>query len=773
MTFQVGSGMTRWFGKWTVGASRAWLGLAIGFGAAASLALAQQPPPAEQPAATAAPQAAAGAPAAPEDPVAAKAYAVLDQYCARCHEASKLKVPAPAGQLANILDLAAVAGDRALVRSGNPDGSPLYTLLLTRQMPHTWLAENGGEEPSPDDLQAVRNWIQGLPAQPGAACPADTAIAPQAAEAAISRALEALDEAARKSVRFVSLTHLHNTCRTRPHVAAYAGALAKALNGVSWAKTPARLEPIDEQRTIFKVELDKLDLVSAHWERMATGYPYSSGNTEIAKATGSATPVLRGDWLANALMQPETYGEILGLPARMAELQRLLRVDIEANIRTGKVSRAGVRESRSVSGARIVERHGLITQSNQDLALWLAYDFAGSSGRQNIAEHPLGPSTAPSGRQPFRHDGTRALFHLPNGFMAFAVHDARGDRLARVPDGLNRGPVQPSAGVASCMGCHRAGPVRVKDEVRALAESDRNFPRELRDGVLSLYPSESELDRQFSADVVRYATAMQSVGVNPAQAVAGLEPINALVREYQRGVDAERLAAEAELSKAELARRAEALPEDLRLLALVLRQGVIRRSEANRLLAALSGGTATAPAAAANAETPDLILWSEKERYKVGELVVFGARASADCHLTVVSLDTAGRATVLFPNEFEQSNMLSAGKDLRLPGTGAPYQLRAKDKGRETLVGVCSPTQKLPDGITPDYERQRFTMLGNWSNFLAEARSEEAPERKASDARGAEPKARGKRKAKAKAEGKTEAKRRDIQVRTAITYDIE
>jgi len=719
-------------------------------------------------------------PGPPQDPAAAKAYAVLDKHCARCHQSGKLKVPLPARPIANVLDVSALAANAAFVRPGAPDVSRLYTVMLGRDTPHDQLAD-GGEEPTADELRAVRDWIQGTPDRRQEDCRGIVRLDTAATSAAMLRSIEAKPEAGRANLRYISLAHLHNACTSPVTMAGYRQAVSKLINGATWAPVPVRLDAIDPMGAILELDLASIGWVGAHWERLVAAYPYAgSGNdavsAEVVKATGSAQPMLRGDWLAHAMTQPALYAEMLGLPSRFGELQRLLNVDVDAGLRAGTVVRAGVRDSRIVRGPRIVERHALAGGA----ALWLSHDFAGATGRQNIVEHPLGPHQSTPTRQPFRRDAGRALFHLPNGFIAFAQQDARGDRVDLAPAQVERTPLP--ASVLGCLGCHRSGPVGVKDEVRPLIEADRAVPRDLRDAVLALYATEGELARHLRTDATRYVAAQVATGVDPATSIAGLEPIAALAAEYEVPATAARVAEEAGLAVGELLQRAEALGGEPRLLGLKLRQGQLDRSEINRLLAALAGRTAKAPAPGLHQglearRGPDLVIWSERERYKPGELVVFGAHVSADCHLTIVNIDAAGKATVLYPNEFEQNNLVTAGRDLRLPAEGAPYQFRAKDKGRETLVGVCSPTLRLPDGILPDYERQRFTMLGNWSNFLAQSYTEEAGERRQAEGKQTEAKKTAKRKSRsrteAKSDGKADPKRRDVQVRAAITYDVE
>ena len=78
---------------------------------------------------------------------------------------------------------------------------------------------------------------------------------------------------------------------------------------------------------------------------------------------------------------------------------------------------------------------------------------------------------------------------------------------------------------------------------------------------------------------------------------------------------------------------------------------------------------------------------------------------------------------MLFPNEFEPDNFLRGGASITIPVQSATYQLRVKEPGTESVAGVCSAQRRRLTGVLPDYERQRFTVLGNWRLFLSTADS--------------------------------------------------
>ncbi len=121
-------------------------------------------------------------------------------------------------------------------------------------------------------------------------------------------------------------------------------------------------------------------------------------------------------------------------------------------------------------------------------------------------------------------------------------------------------------------------------------------------------------------------------------------------------------------------------------------------------------------------ETPiELQLQADRPRYKVGDEIRFTIRANVDCRLHVISIDVSGHGTVIFPNDFVPSAQIKADTDLVLPAPGAGYRFRVKEKGRERVVALCTRSAGLIDGITHDFERQRFQELGVYATFLDNA----------------------------------------------------
>lgn len=702
------------------------------------------------------------APERPQDPVGAKAYAVLESYCASCHQS-----PGAAGGIADILNLGGIARDRSLVRPGVPDASRIYQSMLMGHPP----AEKGGG-PQPREIEAVRDWVESLPASERI-CRERPAVDAAELAATMQKWLEQSKPDVAKATRFISLAHLYNACATDAELAAYRQAIQKLLNGLSWAKTPVRIETVGDNLVVLALRLGDIGWVAAHWDRLAGLEPVGGAvpvSDALKAVTGSPRPVLRADWLASAASRAPLYNELLGLPDRLREVMRLHSLEAEAG-KAPKAMRAGLKAGSSLGGPTIGER--LVAKDGQ--VLWLAYEWAGVVPTTEVFDNPLAPYVANPGKSPPKPVDSRLMLFLPNGMLAFAGFDADGKRLdAMPPQTTADGKVAaaPHALTQSCLGCHAAGLRAFADEVRGTLGPGKDG----KEQPLTAYPQPAELGRLFEDDNYRYRRALIQAGIDPDLTLDGLEIISGLARRFDRPVDLERAAADAGVSYDVFRKRLADVGGDLKPLAQRLLFGLISRAEAERLLAWLrnpaAGATPQPAAALAGAGPQDPIVvsvWPDRLSYKAGDLAHFSVQASEDCYLTLIDIDGAGKATVLLPNDFEQDNLIVAGQVVQVPGDRAPYQLRMKDKGTETLVAICATNAKVPPGVELDFERQRFPSLGLWRNFVREGDTGGDVVRPTRSSTG-----RGRADAKSGEPVKPEPKlRAGAQGRAAITVQIE
>jgi mono/diheme cytochrome c family protein len=668
---------------------------------------------------------------APADPIAAAAYVVLDKHCARCHQGGKLERPAPAAAFGNVLRLDELATAPHLVQPGNPDASPLYVMMLRRLMPadvdaHSMPPGDNAARaaPTPQETAAVRSWIASLP--PRTHSCADRRVVTPAEHAATLTQLIELTREDPSKLRFVSIAHLHNGCAPFETLAAYRQAIVHLFNSLSWKVAPIAVPPIDVAQTLFKINLDDIGWLPEHWERiMRSGYD-PLGLTpplpaDVRQVFGTTTPVARADWLAATVLRAPLYYDVLGLPGTGAEIVQSLRIAPVVQQPSGEALRTVVQTPHLSRQPSLVE-----LGTSPTGAFWQAYHrLAGEAG----AGFDGFVASAPS--EPVPHHTRRAIFTLPNGLPAFFILDQRGDRIDKLPANIAN-PEAVGTGTVwtglACLTCHRSGP----------APLPRNGDR------LAPLSQARQADREASRE------ALRRFGVDPDLTLDGVAPLVALAKEYARPVDGPRAAAEIGVEIEELRKLADDGDGASNSLARRLLQGLVPRVEvdanADRMLAALGRPrpkTVGEPDIRSAGETsrtaidrgPELVLYSDKTRYRRGDPLRFYVRTDTDCHLTVISIDTRGRGTAIYPNDFETNSLLPAGKELRLPVPDAGYTFRLNQPGRETIVALCSPTAGLIDGIRHDFEKQRFTELGDYATYLAKnawtdpAKVETAPAR--------------------------------------------
>jgi hypothetical protein len=114
----------------------------------------------------------------------------------------------------------------------------------------------------------------------------------------------------------------------------------------------------------------------------------------------------------------------------------------------------------------------------------------------------------------------------------------------------------------------------------------------------------------------------------------------------------------------------------------------------------------------------EITIYPDRLRYAPGDSLQLTVRSNVDCHLTVISIDTAGYGTVIFPNDFAPNNRIGAYLDVTLPPKGARYRFLMKNKGRDRVVALCTRAEGAADGIRHNFERQRFQELGPYAAFL-------------------------------------------------------
>jgi mono/diheme cytochrome c family protein len=677
-------------------------------------------------------------PARPEEPRAAKAYSVLETYCARCHQTGRLERPLASGGLADILSIDNLARDPVLVKPGLPDASRLYDVFETRHAPlDIFSGASATPEPQTEDIENVRGWIRDL-APAVQACPARQPVRPADIDK-MMRDAQRLERDQGQDVRFISLVHLYNSCATPGEMAAYAQALNKLMNSLSWMPEPVKLTALDAAGTVLSFRMADFGWTDRQWRLIEQAYPPALSHAvadDVVRTAKTKVVIVNGDWLGASAAETPLYYDLLGIPETLAKLAKLNATDIGKDIRTSAARRIAVRTSAVTRGNRLIERHPGVRGG-----FWLVYDFATSAGEQDIFEHPLGPKSVAAAKVPFKPDETRALFALPNGFFAFALFDAEGNRIDRVLPGIEKpyagdeaGAVEPTTKAgANCFACHTEGLIAARDEFKAALPAVASAPPNPdRAAALPLFGTDSDNTLLMIGSTDAYRLAAKTAGVDVATRVRGEELVSGLGRRYREDADFEAARAETGLERDDFLNKLTDAKGPAAPLARRLLHGVLSRPDLDRLFSLLKGIDVPQPATSSGGFLRDvkseigLSMWIDKPRPQPGDLITIKAEADNDCYLTVISVDAAGVATVLFPNDFEPDNLLSADKPVSVPGADAPFQLRYRQQGSETLLGRCSTRAAPPVGIEHDFEHERFTVLGNWENFIQDTLVTEA-----------------------------------------------
>jgi WD40 repeat protein/mono/diheme cytochrome c family protein len=493
------------------------------------------------------------------DNLAEKARTVLQTHCAACHgSAGSAK-----GGFGYVLDR-----DRLVARDkvvpGKAGESPLLQRIKDGEMPP-------GKRPAPttDEVAVLQRWIDaGAPAfQPAPAKP--TLVTEADVVRAVLADLQNVEPRRRRFVRYLSLAHLTSAGMKEDDLELHRQALAKLANSLSWHSRVTKPETI-AAKTLYRLDLRDYRWTARQWDRLVTVYPYRPAEeSEAAKAAATLStatqPYLRGDWFVATASRPPFYQELLQLPNTDRALERLLQVDVPADIQDDSVVRAGFNGSGVAKNNRVLERHDAVHG-----AYWRSYDFSDNTVRQNIFENPLGPG---SGARAFTPAGGELIFSLPNGLHGFMLVDGNGRRVDKAPGEIVSDSKRPDKLVEtgiSCMSCHLNGLLPKDDQVRAhvLKNADA-FAKADREAVLALYPPIARFKSVMEEDIGRYTKALKKAGVSAGEP----EPVSTVTLRYEAVLDLATAAAETGQTAEEFTAKLRRSPSLIRTLGPLLAKG--------------------------------------------------------------------------------------------------------------------------------------------------------------------------------------------------------
>ena len=513
---------------------------------------------------------------------------VMDQHCRTCHGPGQRN-----DRTFPMHDIADMAMDTAAVTPGDPDKSPVYASIALNRMPL-------GTKLTPAELDAIKAWIVALgEVTPAAPAPVAQAPVASAEPAAVNPArpnpdvvvprfvggdftqlmmagvadLQKMNDRDRQFARYFSfadteLPELDCTAdgmKRNPMAFLHAG-LNKFINSISRAARLAKVTPVDgTDGALVRIDIRDYGWTDDDWAAISTGaftqgaveagfsaeswadlarvYPYAMDPTSdsllrvLADGTGAPVPLLGASWFTHVASEAPYYDMFLRLPEDIRILEQRMGVDVDRNIQSGEVIRAGMLEGASgVSDHnRMLERHDLPRGGYY----WKSYDFAGSSGEQSLLQHPDGPremSHTPSGTAAFEHDGGEMIFSLANGLQGYYLSTNLGQRLLVGPTSIvsfRNKPIGKGVEIEnarSCFDCHENGMIRKADQVRQFIESSNSYTRDQREILLEMYVPNGELDQWYQQDTKAFLAALEELGVTEKSAAG----INVSMRAPER-----------------------------------------------------------------------------------------------------------------------------------------------------------------------------------------------------------------------------------------------
>lgn len=471
--------------------------------------------------------------------IAAKAGAILERNCLQCHRgdgsASKSRF--------DVRDVQSMI-DTGVVVPEDTESSMLWLLAHRGTMPPR--SQPQLSRLIAADSQVVADWINaGAPQFPDVV-PRRYITLNATLETIIADLKKLPDDRARSRQRYFSLVEAWNNPAVSDETLKLSrAALSKTLNSLSWERDIVLPRALDEQQTVFAVDVEQLGWSREHWLTIRGRYPYAIGfnnlqettlrdlDQEILRLTDHSEPLyrVRADWFIATAMQPALYHALLydlslpelkkrlvdksqpANPKHMTarDLEQFLQVDVIANIERGeeKAMRCGFTSS-GVSGQnRLIERH-----RTRYGAYWKSYDFKAGNRRAILSQFPLGPVYPgnESGKLAFEHDGGEIIFNLPNGLQAYLLVDGQDNRIDAGPievvsDALKTSGTPAIVNGLSCMSCHKQG------MIDAPADEIRDFSRvfgKARDHVQRLYPKVETFQAKVDADARQFQTSLES-----------------------------------------------------------------------------------------------------------------------------------------------------------------------------------------------------------------------------------------------------------------------
>jgi hypothetical protein len=232
---------------------------------------------------------------------------------------------------------------------------------------------------------------------------------------AIAKDLKMADQAERTNRRYLTLTHLHNNPR---RTTADLDRARQTLNDLARYLSPegrvAVWEPVNEEQTVFAVDIDDLGWGAGEWKQVLKGYPYGlsfaedaeprwrEAAKEVQELADATMPYARADWFLVSAVRLAGQGSLKvpagrGIPDSVQECiqkyaqEKLTLADAAAELARNEPARLEDRLRNNPELRRRLEP--LVTGGTVLRSVWESTD-AGTSPYQEVSQalqmgHPI------------------------------------------------------------------------------------------------------------------------------------------------------------------------------------------------------------------------------------------------------------------------------------------------------------------------------------------------------------------------------------------------
>jgi hypothetical protein len=483
-----------------------------------------------------------GAEPTPSD---AKAAGILGEYCAGCHADGKKAFKEFGG-----LDLENLKKS-GIVIPGNADKSRLIQEIRTGDMP-----PEGAKALPLEAQRELEAWVAGMDSDASRPlCVQKSGVLSE-----IQKDIAATPKKDQPFMRYIDLSHLAGPGGSPERLDLYKKAILKTFNSLSDQPQLHFPDELGPDKSVLRIDLRKLGWSEDKWERAAGTDPFHNSYVgkdgkavaPIQTATGSASPVIRGDWAAANFSQGELYNLFSDIPEKLDDgaLDRLSEPRQKGEIK----SVFGLAVSGVSSNYRSMTRLG---SPEGGFRRYVTSDAADSKGVHDIFVDPFKAKAEQAGGE--------AIVQLPNGLFRYALLQGQTQRVDRVINtSIVSDPARPDKTVtnaSSCMNCHSAGLIPFRDE---LAENFVKYPdlaKKLDPKDRKLLSGQGVLDRVLpqgrananagdeglKSDNSRYLAAVSELGLDPAN-----DPVSKAVLDFESPVSIPQIACEVGMTEEEL-----------------------------------------------------------------------------------------------------------------------------------------------------------------------------------------------------------------------------